>query len=67
MVVLFSPQALVYIASVPYDGDVDRLVGIINGIDNSIITNADSPEIILAGKLFTSGRSRIFSKRFNFL
>jgi len=41
----------------PYDSDVDEAVCIVNGINNSIIADSDSPERILACKfLHPAGR-----------
>jgi len=46
---LISLNAFVDCASVPDNGDVDKPVGIVDGINHAIIANADSPEGILAG------------------
>ena len=46
--------------------DIDKPIYVIDGINYSIIANADSPERLLTGKFFTSGGSGIFWKGFNF-
>jgi hypothetical protein len=43
-------------------GDVDGLAGVIDGVNDSVISDADAPVVLLAVKLLAAGRPGRFGK-----
>jgi len=52
----------IHVAAVRDPRHVDSFRGIVDGVDNPVITNPDSPTVFIAVKLFASRRSRVIGE-----
>ena len=55
----------VYIAAVANNGDIDRPTCVIDFIDNAVVTDAYSPESLLAAEFYASCRSWFGGEGYN--